>query len=393
MLERTNTLDQMTMPAQVGARPEGGRRAVKRARVAADAAAARRGETLLRWGLRALRGGLALLPLAAVGLGLAGPAAAEEVLNVYSSRHYQTDEALYEGFTKATGIRINRIEGKGDALIERIKSEGMNSPADILITVDAGRLWRAEQAELFQAVMSETLERRIPDNLRHPQGRWFGFSERARLIFYNKRMVEPGAVTSYEDLADPKWRGMVCIRSSSNIYNLSLLGSIIAARGQAAAEAWARGVVANFARDPQGGDTDQIRAVAAGECGIAVANSYYYARLADSAKEADRKIVQAVGVVFPNQEGRGTHINISGAGVLKHARHTDAAIRFLEYLASEPAQRLFADGNNEYPVVEGLAPNAVLAALGDFKPDTLNVAQLGRNQPMAQRIFDRVGWK
>ncbi len=393
MLERTNTLDQMTMPAQVGARPEGGRRAVKRARVAADAAAARRGETLLRWGLRALRGGLALLPLAAVGLGLAGPAAAEEVLNVYSSRHYQTDEALYEGFTKATGIRINRIEGKGDALIERIKSEGMNSPADILITVDAGRLWRAEQAELFQAVMSETLERRIPDNLRHPQGRWFGFSERARLIFYNKRMVEPGAVTSYEDLVDPKWRGMVCIRSSSNIYNLSLLGSIIAARGQAAAEAWARGVVANFARDPQGGDTDQIRAVGAGQCGIAVANSYYYARLADSAKEADRKIVQAVGVVFPNQEDRGTHINISGAGVLKHARHTDAAIRFLEYLASEPAQRLFADGNNEYPVVEGLAPNAVLAALGDFKPDTLNVAQLGRNQPMAQRIFDRVGWK
>ncbi|MEE8188508.1 MAG: Fe(3+) ABC transporter substrate-binding protein [Kiloniellales bacterium] len=319
--------------------------------------------------------------------------AGEQVLNLYTSRHYQTDEALYVGFTEATGIRINRIEGKGDALIERIRSEGANSPADILITVDAGRLWRAEQAGLFQPVASKVLESRIPAQLRHPEGRWFGFSRRARLIFTNKELVPEGSIRSYQDLADPKWRGLVCIRSSSNIYNLSLLGAMIAARGEEAAESWARGVVANFARPPRGGDTDQIRAVAAGECGIAVANSYYYARLLTSAKSRDRQAAQTVGVVFPDQEGRGTHINISGAGVLKHAPHLKAAIRFLEYLASEPAQRLFADGNNEYPAVEGLAPNRALASLGDFEADRINVAELGRNQPLAQRIFDRAGWR
>ncbi|MFQ5773275.1 MAG: Fe(3+) ABC transporter substrate-binding protein [Kiloniellaceae bacterium] len=334
-----------------------------------------------------------ILLAAAVASVAAGAAQEDEVLNIYTSRHYQSDEALYEGFTRLTGIRINRIEGKGDALIERIKSEGPNSPADVLITVDAGRLWRAEQAGLFQQVTSDTLAARVPANLRHPEGRWFGFSQRARLIFYNKDAVKPGEIKSYEDLADPKWRGMVCIRSSSNIYNLSLLGSIIASRGEAAAQAWAKGVVANFARDPQGGDTDQIKAVAAGECGIALANSYYYARLMTSPKEEDRKIAEAVGVVFPNQEDRGTHVNISGAGVLKHARHTDAAVRFLEYLTSEEAQRIFADGNNEYPVVPGVAANAALKSLGDFKRDILNVAQVGRYQPLAQRIFDRAGWK
>ncbi len=240
---------------------------------------------------------------------------------------------------------------------------------------------------------SKVLESRIPAHLRHPEGRWFGFSRRARLIFTNKELVPEGSIRSYQDLADPKWRGLVCIRSSSNIYNLSLLGAMIAARGEEAAESWARGVVANFARPPRGGDTDQIRAVAAGECGIAVANSYYYARLLTSAKAQDRQAAQAVGVVFPDQEGRGTHVNISGAGVLKHAPHVKAAIRFLEYLASEPAQRLFADGNNEYPAVEGLAPNQALASLGGFEADRINIAELGRNQPLAQMIFDRAGWR
>ena len=325
--------------------------------------------------------------------GASPPAQAEEELNLYTSRHYQTDEALYENFTQATGIRINRIEGKGDALIERIKSEGANSPADILITVDAGRLWRAEQAGVFRGVSSEVIEARVPVHLRHPLGRWFGFSQRARMIFFNKDLVPEGAISSYEDLADPKWRGLVCIRSSGNIYNLSLLGSLIVAHGEAEAEAWARGVVANFARPPQGGDTDQIRALAAGECGIAVANSYYFARLMSSTKAADREAAQGLGVVFPNQAGRGTHINISGAGVLEHAPHAAAAIRFLEYLTSDTAQRFFADGNNEYPVVETLAPNGALRALGEFQKDRLNVAHLGANQPAAQRIFDRVGWK
>ncbi|MFQ6018453.1 MAG: Fe(3+) ABC transporter substrate-binding protein [Kiloniellaceae bacterium] len=326
-------------------------------------------------------------------MGAAGAAPPEAVLNLYTSRHYQSDESIYAGFTAQTGIRINRIEGKGDALIARIKSEGANSPADVLITVDAGRLWRAEQAGLFQRVTSKLLEARIPPQLRQPEGRWFGFSQRARLIFYNKGRIAPGEIKTYEDLADPKWRGQVCIRSSSNIYNLSLLGSIISAHGAEAAEAWAKAVVANFARDPQGGDTDQIRSVAAGECGIAVANSYYYARLLTSPKAKDRNVAKAVGVVFPNQDDRGTHVNISGAGVLKAARHTAAAIRFLEYLASDTAQRIFADGNNEYPVVESVAPNAALQSLGDFKRDTLNVGQYGANQPLAQRIFDRAGWK
>lgn len=334
-----------------------------------------------------LAGGLIVL------LGVVGAARAEEVLNIYTSRHYQADEGLYQGFTEATGIQINRIEGKDDALIERIKSEGRNSPADILITVDAGRLWRAEQAGLFQEVRSKVLEDRIPAALRHGGGRWFGFSERARLIFYDKRRVDAGAIKTYEDLAESRWRGEICIRSGSNIYNLSLLGSMISVHGEAAAQVWAKRVVANFARDPQGGDTDQIRAVAAGECAIGVANSYYFARLMTSSKAAERAVAAAVGVVFPNQADRGAHVNISGAGVMKQAPHRAAAIRFLEYLTSPAAQRIFADGNNEYPVVPGIAPNQALASLGDFKRDTLSVGNLGLNQPLAQIIFDRVDWK
>jgi len=319
--------------------------------------------------------------------------AEEPELNIYTSRHYQTDEALYDRFTELTGVRINRLEGKGDQLIERIRSEDVNSPADILITVDAGRLWRAEQAGLFQPVQSAVLEERVPANLRHPDGLWFGFSTRARLIFYNKQEIEPGAVNTYEDLADPRWRGRVCIRSSGNIYNQSLLGAIIAADGEAEAEGWAQGVVNNFARHPTGGDTDQIRSVAAGECGLAVANSYYFARLLKSEMAEDKAVVASLGVVFPNQEGRGAHVNVSGAGVLKYAPHPDAAVKFLEYLVSEEAQHYFADANNEYPAVNGVAANSVLDQLGRFKADPLNVSVLGETQPQAQRIFDRVGWE
>ncbi|HEY5598246.1 MAG TPA: Fe(3+) ABC transporter substrate-binding protein [Kiloniellales bacterium] len=343
--------------------------------------------------VRGLAAALAVPAVLLVGVsGGTRAGAAEQVLNLYTSRHYQTDEALYDGFTKATGIKINRIEGKEDALIERIKSEGANSPADVLITVDAGRLWRAEQAGLFRPVHSAVLEARIPASLRHPDGLWFGFSQRARLIFYDKARIKAGEIKTYEDLADPKWRGQICIRSSSNMYNLSLLGAMIASDGEAAAEAWAKGVVANFAHPPHGGDTDQIRAVAAGDCGIGVANSYYYARLLASDKDDERTAAQSLGVVFPNQDGRGTHINISGGGVLKAAPHPDAAVRFLEYLASDEAQRLFSDGNNEYPVVADVPANPILVGLGAFKADTLNVKHLGENQPLAQKIFDRVGW-
>ncbi|MBI1942656.1 MAG: Fe(3+) ABC transporter substrate-binding protein [Betaproteobacteria bacterium] len=316
------------------------------------------------------------------------------MLNLYSSRHYQTDEALYAGFSKRTGIRINRIEASEDALIERIRNEGARSPADVLITVDAGRLWRAEQLGFFQPAKSALLDARIPASLREPGGLWYGFSLRARLIAYNKARVKPAELASYESLADPKWKGRLCMRSSTNVYNLSLMGALIEHLGAQQAEDWARAVRGNLAHDPRGGDTDQLKSVAAGECDVTVSNQYYYARLARSAKPQEREVADKVGVLFPNQASWGTHVNVSGAGVMKHAPHREAALKFLEYLASDEAQRYFADGNNEWPVVAGVrTDNPVLSQFGAFKRDTINVAVLGRNQPDSQRIYDRVAWK
>jgi len=323
------------------------------------------------------------------------PAVAQDnVLNLYSARHYQTDEALYTNFTKATGIKVNLIEGGEDALMERIRNEGVNSPADVFITVDVGRLWRAEQMGLFAPVKSKTLESRIPANYRDPDGNWFGFSRRARIIVYNKAALKAGDITTYEDLADPKYKGRICTRSGSHVYNLSLMGSMIGTLGEEKAEAWAKGVAGNLARPPKGGDTDQLKAAAAGECDIAVSNTYYYARLLRSDKADERQIAEHLGVVFPNQAGRGTHFNISGGGMLKHAPHKEAAVKFLEYLASNEAQVYFADGNNEWPVVANVVTNnPALKAMGAFKPETLNIAAIGKNQPAAQKIFDRVGYK
>ena len=331
----------------------------------------------------------------AIALALSGSAAAQDkAVNIYSSRHYQTDEALYSGFTKKTGIKVNRIEAGEDALIERIRNEGARSPADVLITVDAGRLWRAEQLGLFQPVKSSLLESRIPQSFREPGGHWFGFSMRARVIAYNKGKVQPDEIQTYEQLADPKWKSRVCMRSSTNIYNLSLMGALIDHLGADKAEAWAKAVRANLAQEPKGGDTDQLKAVAAGQCDVTVSNQYYYARLARSQKPEERQVAERIGIVFPNQRSWGTHVNISGAGVLKHAPHREAAVQFLEYLASDEAQRYFADGNNEWPVVESVRlDNPVLNALGEFKRDRLNVAVLGRNQPSSQKIYDRVAWK
>jgi len=330
----------------------------------------------------------------AVVLGSAPALAQDQVLNLYSSRHYQTDEALYDNFTKLTGIKVNRIEAGEDALIERLRSEGERSPADVLVTVDAGRLWRAEQLGLFQPVKSALLESRIPLNYRDPDGRWFGFSLRTRLIAYNKSKVRPGEIRAYEDLADPKWKGRVCMRSSTSVYNLSLMGALIDHLGEQKAEAWAKSVHANLAQDPKGGDTDQLKFVAAGLCDVTVSNQYYYARLARSEKAEERQIAERVGVVFPNQASWGAHVNISGAGALKNAPHREAAVKFLEYLVSNEAQRYFADGNNEWPVVASVKiDNPVLASFGDFKRDRLNVAVLGRNQPSSQKIYDRVAWK
>jgi iron(III) transport system substrate-binding protein len=317
-----------------------------------------------------------------------------KVLNLYSSRHYQTDEALYSNFTKQTGIRINRIEAGEDALIERIRNEGERSPADVMVTVDAGRLWRAEQLGFFQPVKSAVLDARIPASYREPGGLWYGFSLRARLIAYNKSKVKPAEIATYESLAEPKWKGRICMRSSTNVYNLSLMGAMIDHLGEQKAEQWAHGVKANLARDPKGGDTDQLKSVAAGECDVTISNQYYYARLMRSARPDEREVAEKIGVIFPNQSSWGTHVNISGAGVMKHAPNREAAVKFLEYLASDVAQRYFADGNNEWPVVASVQPdNPVLKMFGAFRQDALNVAVLGRNQPASQKIYDRVAWK
>jgi iron(III) transport system substrate-binding protein len=336
-----------------------------------------------------------LYPLVAIVMStsLFGSAQAEEnVLNLYSARHYQTDEALYSNFTKQTGIKINRIEGKEDELLERIRNEGANSPADILLTVDAARLAAAHEMGLFAPVKSTLLEARIPAHLRTDD--WFSFSTRARVIVYAKGALEAASVQTYEALAAPGLKGKVCSRSGSHPYNLSLMASIIAHQGEAKAEQWARGVVANFARAPKGGDTDQIKAVAAGECAVAVSNTYYVARLMRSDKAEDRKVMEKIGIVWPDQQGAGAHINVSGGGMLKTSPHKVAAVKFLEYLASDEAQRHFADGNNEWPVVASVkVTNPALDALGKFKADALPVGTLAMYRAKAQIIFDRAGYR
>ena len=331
----------------------------------------------------------------AVGLALAlaaSGAVAQEV-NLYSSRHYDTDVALYDTFTEQTGIAVNLIEGDADQLLERIKAEGRNSPADVLITVDAGRLWRADQAGLLQPVSSPVLEDAIPAELRHPEGKWFGFSQRLRGIVYAKDRVDPSEITSYEDLADAKWQGRICIRSSTNVYNQSLVASMIEADGLEATEAWAKGLVDNLARPPQGGDTDQIEAVAAGECDVAVVNHYYFVRLLESDAAEERAIGDKVGILFPNQDGRGVHANVSGGGVVATAPNKENAVKFLEYLTTPQAQAYFAQGNYEFPVVEGVKLDPVLEQWGPIKTDAVNAAKLGENNPDAVKLMDRVGWK
>jgi iron(III) transport system substrate-binding protein len=333
--------------------------------------------------------------LAVMVLSAIGPAFAQEkTLNLYSSRHYQTDEALYLNFTRLTGIKINRIEGTEDALLERLKNEGRNSPADVLITVDVARLWRAQQMDLLEPVQSAVLNQRIPAHLREPAGHWYGFSKRARVIVYNKQLVNPAEVRNYEDLAGPGMKGKVCTRSLSHVYNLSLMSALIDHLGEEKAQQWARGIKANLARDPKGGDTDQILSVAAGECHVAISNTYYYVRLASSKRPAERAVAEKVGVIFPNQKSFGTHINISGGGMLRHAPNRENAIRFLEYLASDEAQSYFANGNNEWPAVPNIRlQNPALSVLGSFKEDKLNVGTLGQNQPLAQKAFNIVGLK
>ncbi|MEX2573639.1 MAG: Fe(3+) ABC transporter substrate-binding protein [Balneolaceae bacterium] len=314
-------------------------------------------------------------------------------LNIYSSRHYDTDRELYDRFTEETGISINLIEGGSDELIERIKNEGLNSPADIVITVDAGRLWRAREAGVLQSVSSDILEQRIPSDLQDRDQYWFGLSQRIRGIIYHRDRVDPSELKGYQDLSDEKWRGRFCVRSSNNIYNQSLVASLIESQGMEETEEWATNLVANFARPPQGGDTDQIKAVAAGQCDVALANHYYLARLIASDSPADRAVAEQVGIHFPPDEYGGTHINVSGAGVAVHSPNREHAIRFLEYLSEPESQALFAGGNFEFPVTGETDVPDILRNFGSFDRNRINVTAYGSNNPLAIRLMDRAGWR
>ncbi len=347
---------------------------------------------------------LSLIALLAVLIGSLGLSACaqeadttseEPVLNLYSARHYDTDERLYADFTAATGIQINRIEDSADALMARIEAEGRNSPADILLTTDAGRLWAAEDAGLFQPIASDLLGARIPAHLRHPDGKWFAFSQRARVIFYDRARVDAADLQTYADLADPRWQGMICTRSSSNIYMLSLMAAQIDRLGEDGAREWARGLWNNRARNPEGGDTDQLRGIASGQCAIAVANTYYFARALRTNVDglSTPGDTARIGVVFPNQQTSGAHMNVSGGGVLVHAPHPENARKFLEYLTSESAQEYFSAGNDEYPVVEGVAWADSITQLGPFVADERPLVVLGINQRRAQEIYDEIGYR
>ena len=330
---------------------------------------------------------------AAVALGLAAlPAYAEGELNLYSSRHYDTDERLYSDFTTQTGIMINRIEGKADELLARMQAEGANSPADVLLTVDTSRLQRAKDMGALQAIDSATLEAKIPANLQDVDNQWFGFSQRGRIIFYNKDTISTPP-TTYSDLADTMYKGEVCIRSSTNTYNQTLLAAIVTHEGEAAATEWAQGIVDNMARAPQGGDTDQLRGIVSGECGIAVSNTYYFARAIRKDVSGVSADIAKITPVFPDQDGNGAHMNLSGGGVAKHAPNRENAVKFLEYLASETAQQYFSAGNDEYPTVAGIALADSVNQLGEFKADDVNLSEVALNIPTAQKIFDKVGWE
>ena len=338
----------------------------------------------------------AILALAALAVAVCGalafPVRAAE-LNIYSTRQEHLIRPLLDAFGAETGIKVNLVSGGEDALFERLRAEGANSPADLFLTVDVGRLVRAKQAGMLQPLKSAALEAAIPAELRDPEGEWFGLSVRARVIFHAKDKVKADELSTYAALAEPKWKGRICVRSSSNVYNQSLLAAMIATSGAAAAETWAKAMVANFARTPQGGDRDQILAVAAGACDIAVANTYYYAGLLQSQKAEDRQAAAKVALFWPDQLGRGAHVNVSGAGMTKGARNKAEAQRFLEFLSGDKAQRLYAEAVYEFPARRGVASSGVVADFGAFKSDTLSLADIGKHQGETLRIFDRAGWR
>jgi iron(III) transport system substrate-binding protein len=334
--------------------------------------------------------------LAACGGGQPGEGAQQAgagVVNVYSHRHYDTDQELFRRFAESTGIQVNVVSASADELITRLQNEGAASPADVLITVDAGRLHQAKERGLLQPIRSEVLEASIPAHLRDDGGHWYGLTQRARILVYHRDRVRPESLSTYEALAEPQWRGRVLSRSSSNVYSQSLLASKIAHDGPEAAERWAAALAANLSRAPSGGDTDQIKAVAAGAGDVAIVNTYYLAKLAESTNPEERRVAEQVGAYFPNQNGFGTHINVSGAGVTRHAPNRENAIRLIEFLAGDEAQRLFAEGNQEYPAKPGVPWSDALRAWGEFRADSLELTRLGELNAEAVRIFDRVGWR
>jgi iron(III) transport system substrate-binding protein len=321
------------------------------------------------------------------------PAAIAAEVNLYTSRHYEGDQAVYDAFTKATGITVNKKEGKPEELLQLIVAQGDNSPADVFVTVDAGNLWRAEKAGVLEAVNSPVLTARVPAHFRDPGNRWFGVAYRVRIVAVDRSQAAALNVKTYADLADPRLKGKVCARQSSNIYNLSFLAAKIGHDGAEKAEAWARGVAGNFARAPQGGDTDQLLAVAAGECQAAISNHYYLVRLQTSTKPEEKAAADKIFPVFPDQAGRGAHANISGAAMLKSGPNKAEARKFLEFLVSDAAQTYFSGSNNEFPVVASVPLPPQLKALGAFKTDPINVRVYGENQAAAQQAYDRAGWK
>lgn len=317
----------------------------------------------------------------------------DQVVNVYTHRHYEPDQKIFKMFEEETGIKVKVINASADELIQKMKMEGKQSPADVLITVDAGRLSRAKEQGLLQSINSEILEKAIPSHLQDVDNQWFGLTKRARIIAYAKDRVKPEELSTYEDLVSKKWEGKILIRSSSNIYNQSLMASIIANDGEDIAKKWAQGIVANMARSPKGSDRDQVKAVVAGEGDLAIVNSYYIGKMLNSPDAEEVETAKKIGLFFPNQEGRGTHINVSGAGVAKYAPNKDNAIRFIEFLIGEEAQKIFTNNNYEYPVLESVEPVEDIKVWGDFKEDTLGLNKLGLNNKKAVLIFDETGWK
>jgi iron(III) transport system substrate-binding protein len=314
-------------------------------------------------------------------------------VNVYSARQESLIKPLLDRFTEQTGAKINLVTGKGDALLTRLKSEGMNSPADVLLTVDAGRLYRAQEASILQAVESDDLNRLIPSHLRSADNQWYGLSVRARVIVFAKDRVKANQLSTYEALSDPQWQGKICVRSSSNIYNQSLVAGMIASQGMLKTEAWLKAFVANFARPPAGGDRDQIKAVASGQCDVAVVNSYYLGGMLLSDDQAQQTAASKVTLFWPNQKDRGTHVNISGAGITQSAKNIELAQKLIAFLASNESQEWYAERNNEFPVRDAVKVSTVLESWGPFVADTLNVTELGRNNAAAIMAMDRAGWK